>query len=472
MGSPLRVLMVEDSEDDAILLIRELRRGGYDPTSERVDTPEAMKVALDKKTWDVIIADYVMPHFSGLGALSLLQESGLDLPFIIVSGKVGEEIAVEAMKAGANDYFLKGNLARLVPAIQRELREATDRHERKRAQEALRESEARYRGLFESAKDFIFTVSQNCIITSLNPAFEKITGWLCHEWLGKHFEPLVHHDDLSLIIELNRCFLKEEMLSSSIETRILSKAGEYLLMDVSIVPQTLNGKVISVLGIAHDITKRMRAEEKLKESLKEKEILLREIHHRVKNNMQVISGLLILQEEMSRDEKVIGMIKDCQNRIASMALIHEKLYKSENLSKIDFKEYIEDLVSGLFESYGVGESKVALNINIENISLGVDFAIPCGLIINELVSNSLKYAFPDGMYGEINISLCSTGGGMIELLAGDNGAGIPEDLDFRKTESLGLHIVNILVENQLHGKITLNKDKGTEFKIRFEGMNS
>jgi len=187
--------------------------------------------------------------------------------------------------------------------------------------------------------------------------------------------------------------------------------------------------------------------------------------------MQVISGLLMLQEEFSNDEKISGMIKECQNRISSMALIHEKLYRSESLSKIDFKEYVDDLVNGLFESYGITESKVGLRVNAENIPMGIDDAISCGLIINELVSNSLKHAFPAGKKGEIEIALSSTGEDMIELVVGDNGVGIPEGIDFRKTESLGLHIVNILVKNQLHGEITLNKDKGTEFQIRYRGIN-
>jgi two-component sensor histidine kinase len=223
---------------------------------------------------------------------------------------------------------------------------------------------------------------------------------------------------------------------------------------------------------AHDELE-IRVEERtaqLKDSLKEKEILLREIHHRVKNNMQVISGLLTLQEEFSKDEKFIEMIKESQNRIDSMALIHEKLYRSENLSKIDFKEYVEDLVKGLFDSYGITESKIGLKVYGENIYMGIDVAIPCGLIINELVSNSLKHAFPEGKKGQIEIILNSIGEDMIELLVRDNGVGIPEGIDFRKTDSLGLHIVNILVEHQLHGEITMNKDKGTEFMIRFRGI--
>jgi light-regulated signal transduction histidine kinase (bacteriophytochrome) len=140
MLKPLRLLIVEDSEDDAILLLRELKRGGYEPVHERIETPEAMKAALEKGTWDIVISDYVLPRFSGLAALGLLKDSGQDLPFIIVSGKIGEDIAVSAMTAGAHDYIIKGNLTRLVPAVERELREAEVRREKREAEEALRHS--------------------------------------------------------------------------------------------------------------------------------------------------------------------------------------------------------------------------------------------------------------------------------------------------------------------------------------------
>jgi len=211
------------------------------------------------------------------------------------------------------------------------------------------------------------------------------------------------------------------------------------------------------------------ANEKIKKSLEEKEVLLREIHHRVKNNMQIISSLLRLQSQYIKNKEDAEMFVDSQNRIESMSLIHEKLYRSSDLTKIDFKEYIEDMLSGLFQSYGVNSGNIALNIKVDNISLAIDSAIPCGLIINELVTNSLKYAFPEGRNGVITISLRSIDGTMIELAVGDNGVGIPKDLDIRTTESLGLHLVTILAENQLHGKIALNRDKGTEFQIKFRG---
>ncbi len=145
----LRVLIVEDSEDDVLLLLRELRRGGYDPAYERVDTPAAMHAALDRQVWDIVISDYSMPHFSGLAALTLVRERGLDLPFLLVSGTIGEDSAVAAMRAGAHDYLTKDNLTRLAPAIARELQEAEMRRARRRAEEQLRQAEARYRTLVE-----------------------------------------------------------------------------------------------------------------------------------------------------------------------------------------------------------------------------------------------------------------------------------------------------------------------------------
>ncbi|NQT48035.1 MAG: PAS domain S-box protein [Chloroflexi bacterium] len=181
MNRPLSVLIVEDSEDDALLLVRELRQGGYAPTFERVETAEAMATALGGQKWDIVIADYVLPNFSVPAALDLLKRRGLALPFIIVSGAVGEETAVSAMKAGAHDFIAKSNLTRLIPAVERELREAEERRERQRAQRELLESEIRHRTLFENSSDAIVVCDMRGNIITANKATEKLSGYLTEE---------------------------------------------------------------------------------------------------------------------------------------------------------------------------------------------------------------------------------------------------------------------------------------------------
>ncbi len=210
-------------------------------------------------------------------------------------------------------------------------------------------------------------------------------------------------------------------------------------------------------------------EMQIKESLKEKDVLLREVHHRVKNNMQIISSLLRLQSRYITEKKYLEMFTESQNRIMSMSLIHEKLYQSKGLARIDFDDYIRDLVTGLFQSYCVN-SNIAMDMDVKKISLGIDSAIPCGLIINELVTNSLKHAFPEGRKGRIGISLNPAGENMVELVVSDDGVSIPPDVDIRKTESLGLHLVTIMVESQLHGEIDLDRSKGTKFCIKFRDV--
>jgi PAS domain S-box-containing protein len=188
MSAPLRVLIVEDSEDDTLLLLRELRRGGYAPTFERVDTPAAMNAALDHAPWDLIISDYTMPRFGALAAFSLLKQRGLDVPFIILSGTVGEETAAEAMRVGAHDYIMKDNLTRLLPAIERELREVAGRRTQREAQRILRESEDRFRLFVESVKDYaIVMLDPSGRVVSWNAGVERITGYRSEEILGRHF---------------------------------------------------------------------------------------------------------------------------------------------------------------------------------------------------------------------------------------------------------------------------------------------
>jgi len=241
-----------------------------------------------------------------------------------------------------------------------------------------------------------------------------------------------------------------------------------------------------------EIAERLRAEEQIKASLKEKELLLKEIHHRVKNNLQVISSLLSLQSKGTQDPSTMEMFRESQNRVRSMALIHEKLYRSEDLSRIDFGEYVRNLAAFLVRSYRADAGPIALSVDAHDAYLGIDSAVPCGLIINELVSNALKHAFspsedrsPDGVAAcpggqpvlagpgarenkenEIHIELRSDQDDCLTLVVADNGVGFPTDLDFRNTQSLGMQLVNTLI-NQLRGTVELVSHGGAQFKITF-----
>ncbi|MHA1969295.1 MAG: PAS domain-containing sensor histidine kinase [Candidatus Hodarchaeales archaeon] len=248
--------------------------------------------------------------------------------------------------------------------------------------------------------------------------------------------------------------------------------GDQRRKDGSSLTVELNIKYIShekndyLTVIARDITERKKAEELVKASLKEKEVLLQEIHHRVKNNMTVISSLLKLQSDKIKDEQYIDIFNSSIDRIKTMALIHEKLYESQDLAKVNFNNYLKDMINNMLMSCGLNSQKVAFKTDVQDITLGVDTAIPCGLIINELVSNSIKYAFPEGKEGEIKVSLRRNGTAEVKMTISDNGVGMPEDVDFRNTDSLGLNLVNTLVK-QIQGKMELNKEKGSKFEITF-----
>ena len=216
--------------------------------------------------------------------------------------------------------------------------------------------------------------------------------------------------------------------------------------------------------LTQEIGRRQEAETRIRASLQEKEVLLKEVHHRVKNNLQIISSLLNLQSGYIDDERTLQMFKESQSRIQSMALIHEKLYQSEDLARVNFAEYIDSLVGFLMRSYGSGGVGIALNV--EPVFLSLDTSIPCGLIVSELVSNSFKYAFPKGHVGEIFVRLKSIDDEHYELSVGDTGIGFPEDVDFQETESLGLQLVTTLA-NQLDGEIELDRSNGTAFRICF-----
>jgi two-component sensor histidine kinase len=239
-------------------------------------------------------------------------------------------------------------------------------------------------------------------------------------------------------------------------------------MDSHVKVADIGGQKV-VIAIARDITERKQMEEQLRRALREKETLLREIHHRVKNNMQIISSLLKLQMRNAADEQTRAMFRESQNRILSMAMIHEKLYQSEGLHRIDLKDYIDDLAREVVISFGEMVAGIVLKTDIEEITLGLDTAIPCGLIIIELLSNALKHAFPPHRgEGEIFIGLRPEGQGWLGLTVRDNGAGLPADMEINALKSLGLRLVADLARYQLGGDLNISRDNGTAIYVRFK----
>jgi PAS domain S-box-containing protein len=236
------------------------------------------------------------------------------------------------------------------------------------------------------------------------------------------------------------------------------------------VPLNFDAQELYHLWQYQDITDQKRAERQIKTSLSEKEVLLQEIHHRVKNNLQVVSSLLSLQSEQIKNKEALTVFKESQDRVKAMALVHERLYKSQDLANIDFTGYVQNLSNHLMRSYGSHAGAVSLDLKVEPVPLGIDAAIPCGLIINELVSNALKYAFPKGERGTILLSLKQEGNNTLRLIVKDDGIGMPEGIDLSNTPSLGLKLVQGLVQ-QLGGVLTHRNNNGTEFDISFSLSN-
>jgi PAS domain S-box-containing protein len=342
-------------------------------------------------------------------------------------------------------------------------------HQRKEMENALLESEEKYRTLFEEDPDYTILIGTDGILLDVNNATINMAGLSRHELIGKNFSELkiIPPEDIELHLDKINRLLQDELVKPY-ESRLIDKEGNIRWTLIHFIAVKEKENISYILGIATDITVQKLAENELRSSLKEKNILLQEIHHRVKNNMQIISSLLNLQIKYVDEEEAVNVLIESQNRVQSMAMIHEKLYESENLTNINFIEYIQSLVSNLFHSYNVKNSRIKTILEIDKVNLNMETAIPCGLIISETVSNCLKYAFPNDMSGEIFISLKSIDIGY-ELIIRDNGIGLPEKLEFSKLESLGLLLVNNLTE-QIDGELKINKQNPTEFKITFKEL--
>lgn len=347
---------------------------------------------------------------------------------------------------------------------------------RKQAEEALRENEHQFRQIFQNSPIAISLADFHTHrFIRVNLAHYQLLGYTPSELTCLTFDDISHPDDLLENLYGLEQIAQGKLDNFRIEKRFIKKNGDVIWTNttLTIVPDQ-DAKPKYSLAMIEDITEHRQAQNKIKASLLEKETLLQEIHHRVKNNLQIISSLLRLQSRQIQDPQALELFKESQNRVQAMALIHEKLYHSSNLDQINFQDYIQPLVQGLFRSYNACKHTITFNVNIKPISLPIAKAIPCGLIINELISNSLKYAFPENVGGQICINLLPVEEQLIApllkrqciLSIRDNGVGLPKDLDFRHTNSLGLQLVCRLTK-QLEGTIELDRSQGTEFQIKF-----
>jgi PAS domain S-box-containing protein len=279
----------------------------------------------------------------------------------------------------------------------------------------------------------------------------------------------VHADDLARVMVDVQAHLAGTTRYYSNEHRVRCKDGiwKWLLDRGVVVSRDDAGKPLRMIGTHTDMTERKRAEEHLAASLKEKEVLLREIHHRVKNNMQVIVSLLRMHARRTTDKEVQSAFDDCRDRVNAMALIHEALYQSDNLAQIDFEVYLKKLCHNLSVAHGTSGKGIAVTVGQCNMTLSTDKGIAVGMVIAELVSNAFKHAFPPKKGGQISVSLSNLDEDTVELIVQDNGIGLPAEVDVLNSPSLGLRLVVAAVTRELGGSIEVTRDGGTRFVIRF-----
>jgi two-component system sensor kinase len=585
MPKKIKILLLEDVALDSELAELELKRAGINFSLQRVDTKEKFMYELENLEPDIILADHSLPHFDGVSALELTKSHAPDTPFIFVSGKIGEDFAVEMLKKGAIDYVLKSNLSKLPYAVERALTEFREREEiksaelalleseekfrtlfektknpiivfddkwnfidcndaalsfmelkhseilklnladlvynkkcldpkktfsnsdetlelefeignkqkileititpvkvrdtnimfgmaqditkQKLAEKALKEREEKYRLLVENQKDFIVNFDPDGGLIFVSPSFCEMLGKNEEEILNENFFPLVHkQDDYNSRMALKKLF--KPPYAVNFEQRLMTKKGWRWIAwsDRAVLDE--NNQVLGFMGVGRDITERKNAERKTVKSLREKELLLREVHHRVKNNLQIISTLLSLQAAQIKEESVNELYRESQNRIRSIALIHENLYQSNEISQINFSLYTKSLVTDLFDSYGIDSDVITTHLDIDEGIMGIETALPCGLIINELVSNSLKHGFPDGQKGDIFIELKRKNNIDYVLTIYDNGIPFNEDFDYNKGDTLGLQLIKSLVR-QMDADIKVDL-KEKIFKITFQEL--
>jgi PAS domain S-box-containing protein len=406
-------------------------------------------------------------HLTDLDQLRGYERGAVDY----ISVPVIPELLRAKVSVFAELYRKTQQLERLNRELEQRVADRTAELEASTAR--LRESEESFRAIFENAGIGISVLDRDTRFLKVNTTMQEMLGYSAAEALDMGMAACTHPEDVLADTDLFQDVFAGRLDRYQVEKRYVRKGGQLLWGRFTATSiKDAAGQPQFVIGMLEDITERKLAEarlrageERLKAALHEKEVLLKEIHHRVKNNLQIIASLLYLQSDQLKDPDDLVLFEDTQNRVKSMALIHESLYRTGDLARFNFAHYIDGLCGDLLQAYTDGASHIHLHTELDELSFDVDTAVPCGLILNELLTNALKYAFPNGRPGDIHIRLRAEAG-RVTLSVRDTGVGFPPDLDFRHTESLGLQIVVLLTE-QLGGTIELTRECGTVFAVTF-----
>jgi two-component sensor histidine kinase/DNA-binding response OmpR family regulator len=457
--------------DDEPILLETTKQSLEKKSGFSVDTalsaPEALE-QLKTRRYDVIVSDYQMPEMDGIQFLKHLRSTGNTIPFIIFTGKGREEVVVDAYNAGADSYVVKGGDPKvLFTDLARQIEQVVSRRKM--------EWELRFTNMLlstqqETSPDGILVVDEQRKIISFNKRFMDMWNIPAEVIASGSDERALQSVLFSLVDPvgfLDRVkWIYEHRHEKSNDEIVLNDGRVFDRYSAPMVGN--NSKHYGRVWYFRDITKRKQAEAALVESLQEKELLLKEIHHRVKNNLQTISSLLYLQSLTTVNEEQVALLKDARSRVISIGLIHQKLYQSADIAHILFMDYIRDLLDFLEESYGVDPEKIhtLVEVNPPDLTMELDTGIPCGLIISELVTNALKYAFKDRPGGTIRIQMVQDEQHQNLLTVSDDGHGIPAGFDLTTMKSLGMTIVSSLTR-QLDGTLEILRHPGTTVTIRF-----
>jgi PAS domain S-box-containing protein len=497
-----RILLVEDEEAHAQIIQRSFERYGISfELTVASSLGEAFHVMETCSAFDLVITDWRLPDGEGFDLLKDKPRFAL----LVMTSHGNEHIAVEAMRAGALDYIVKSETTLLdMPRIaegamrlwtnmiakelaQEKLLLAEEAlRARMRSNDILLESERRLRLLADAMPQIVWTACRDGHADYFNRQWYEFAGSRPGETSGPTWAQTLHPDDAQLSEGCWDAAVKSGD-PYEVQSRLWDRRGGsyrwYLVRSLPQLDET--GAIVKWVGTATDIDDHKRLSQELEQrveertselrlSLAEKNTLLKEVHHRVKNNLQVVCSLLSMQIACLNDLST-SPLHDAHSRVLAMSLIHEQIYLSDTLADLDFGVYVEQLANRLFSTYCVDPSRIRLELSVEDIQLTVDDAIPCGLILNELVSNSLKHAFGDGREGIIRISLSkversaagNTNEGYAELEVGDNGIGLPAGFQLQESASLGLQVVSTLI-HQLRADLVVSGDAGTRFAFSWK----